>query len=154
MTGQAVTDSTCRIALERIGQLDLLPRLFAAVFAPPAVQAELGSPLEWLVGRAASDLNVVTAPKTQRDEGEAEAITLAMELGDVSIILDDKKARRVARPVGLALIGTVGILLRAKRHGVLATVAPTLATLHDPGFHIPPALYREALRLENEEVSE
>jgi predicted nucleic acid-binding protein len=154
LTGQAVTDSTCLIALERIGQLDLLPQLFAAVFAPPAVQAELGSPLEWLVVRAASDLRVITALKTQLDEGEAEAIALAMELGDVSIILDDKKARRVARQVGLAVVGTVGILLRAKRRGVLATVAPLLATLHDTGFHIAPTLYCEALRLANEEVSE
>ena len=38
MKDRAVTNSTCLIALERIEKLDLLPKLFTAVFAPPAVQ--------------------------------------------------------------------------------------------------------------------
>ena len=45
------------------------------------------------------------------DEGEAETIPLAMELNDAILILDDKKARRVAKQIGLKVIGTVGMLL-------------------------------------------
>ncbi len=48
MSDQAVTNSTCLIALERIRQLGLLPRFFKSVFAPPAVQAEPGNRIEWL----------------------------------------------------------------------------------------------------------
>ncbi|MFP4120853.1 hypothetical protein [Coleofasciculus sp.] len=45
------------------------------------------------------------------DEGEAETISLAMKLNNVILILDDKKARRVAKQIGLKVIGTVGMLL-------------------------------------------
>ena len=127
MTERAVTNSTCLIALERVGQLGLLPRVFSSVFAPPAVQDELGGPIEWLTLKEVSDLAVVTALRTQLDEGEAAAIALAMELGDVFVILDDKKARRVARQIGLNVIGTVGVLLRAKRQGIVPTIQPVLA---------------------------
>lgn len=150
MTGRAVTNSTCLIALERVGQLDLLPRVFSAVFAPPAVQAEFGSPIEWLAVTPAKNLGLITALRTQLDDGEAQAIAVAVELGDVLIILDDKKARRVARQMGLQVIGTVGVLLRAKQRGIIGTVQPVLAALRDAGFHMTPALYAAALEIAGE----
>jgi len=152
LTERAVTNSTCLIALERVGQLGLLPRVFSSVFAPPAVQDELGGPIEWLTLKEVSDLAVVTALRTQLDEGEAAAIALAMELGDVFVILDDKKARRVARQIGLNVIGTVGVLLRAKRQGIVPTIQPVLVALRQAGFRMTGELYAEALRLAGEEA--
>jgi predicted nucleic acid-binding protein len=76
LTGRAVTNSTCLIGLERIERLDILSRVFDTVFAPPAV----------------ANPSVVIALRTQMDEGEAEAIALALELDNVLLILDDKKA--------------------------------------------------------------
>ncbi len=153
MTGRAVTNSTCLIALERIGQLALLPQIFATVLAPPAVQSEFGSPIGWLAVEVVKDLRVVTALKTQLDDGEAHAIALAVELGDVFIILDDKKARRVARQMGLKVIGTVGVILRAKQKGMIPAIRPVLIALGERGFRMTPALYGEALRLAGEETS-
>jgi predicted nucleic acid-binding protein len=60
------------------------------------VQAEVGISADWLTVRAVQNLAVVASLKTQIDDGEAEAISLAMELGDVFIILDDRNARRIA----------------------------------------------------------
>ena len=48
MSFRAVVDSTCLIALERIERLDLVPRLFSQVFAPPAVVAKFGETPDWL----------------------------------------------------------------------------------------------------------
>ncbi|MEQ8998233.1 MAG: hypothetical protein RID53_17195 [Coleofasciculus sp. B1-GNL1-01] len=48
MTQPAVTNSTCLIGLERIGQLDLLPQVFPVIFAPPTVVVEVRSTLSWL----------------------------------------------------------------------------------------------------------
>ena len=48
------------------------------------------------------------------DDGEAEAIALAYEKG-WRIILDDRHARKIAARLGVAMIGTVGILVKAKR---------------------------------------
>ncbi len=153
MTEQAVTNSTCLIALERNGQLDLPPQVFNEVFAPPAVAAELGITLSWLKIKPIQQQAVAAALRTQLDEGEAYAIALAMELGNVFIILDDKKARRIAQQIGLKVIGTVGMFLRAKNKGVIAKVEPLLTALHQIGFHMTDALLREALRLSGEDKS-
>jgi uncharacterized protein len=131
---QAVTNSTCLIALERIGQLELLPKVFATVFAPPAVQLELGTIVDWLNIKDVSNPALVIALKTQLDEGEANAIALAMELGDVFVILDDKKARNIAQQMGLKVIGTIGMLLRAKKQGVISELTPLLNDLQRVGL--------------------
>ncbi len=153
MTQQAVTNSTCLIGLERIGQLNLLPQVFSSVFAPPTVVAEVSSPLSWLRVQAVQNTAVIATLRTQMDAGEAETIALAMELGDVILILDDKKARRVAQQIGLKVIGTVGMLLRAKRQGVIAEIKPFLTALVQADFRISDAIIREALRLSGEENS-
>ena len=153
MNEQTVTDSTCLIALERIGQLDLLREAFVALLAPPAVQVEFGVFVDWLVVKPVSDMGVVAALETQLDEGEAEVIALAMELGDVSAILDDKKARRLAKQMGLQVIGTLGILLRAKRKGMITEVKLSLNALRRVGFYMTDALYEEALRIAGEDIS-
>jgi predicted nucleic acid-binding protein len=82
LTQQAVTNSTCLIRLERIGQLNLLPQVFSTVFPPPTVVAEVSSPLSWLRVQAVQNTAVIATLRTQMDVGEAEAIALAMELGD------------------------------------------------------------------------
>lgn len=84
------------------------------------------------------------------DEGEAETIALAMELNDVIFILDDKKARRVAKQIGLKVIGTVGMLLRAKRQGLISEVKPFLTALLNADFRISDRIMQEALRLSGE----
>ena len=90
------------------------------------------------------------ALKTQLDMGESAAIALAMELGDALVILDDKKARRIGRQMGLRVVGTLGVLLRAKQSGAVPAVGPVLAALQQRGFRLTPALYQEALRLAGE----
>lgn len=86
MKEPVVTNSTCLISLERIGQLDLLPALFEPV----------------------------------------------------------------AKRLGVRIIGTVGILVRAKKQGILASIRPQLEALKNVGFRITPELEQEALRLANE----
>ena len=73
-----------------------------------------------------------------------------MEVADAVIILDDTQARRVARQAGLTVIGTFGVLLRAKSRGVVPTVGPLLTALRDAGFRVTPALHDETLRLAGE----
>jgi predicted nucleic acid-binding protein len=150
LSGRAITDSTCLIAMQRIGQLDILSQVFSTVIAPEAVREEVGIPIPWLDIRTPGNLAVVSALRTQLDDGEANVIALALELGDVSVILDDKKARRIARQMGLRVIGTVGILVRAKRKGVCGQVKPMLDALDNAGFRMTKSLRHEALRLSGE----
>jgi predicted nucleic acid-binding protein len=147
-----VTNSTCLIALEGIGRLDLLPAVYEEVFAPPAVQAEFGTEIEWLVIKELSSPTVSLALESQLGKGEAAAIALAAEMSDSYVVLDDKKARRVARQMGLRIVGTLGTLLRAKQKGIIAEVHPILEELKSMGFRCSSSLYSEVLRLAGEEA--
>lgn len=145
-----VLDSTCLIALEKIGRLDLLPGLFSHLHAPPAVADEFGRSLPWLTVTSVSNQFSVTVLRTQLDRGEAEALVLASELAAERVVLDHKKARRIAGTLELRVIGTVGIVLRAKQAGMIEACRPVLEELRRVGFHISEALFKEALRLADE----
>ncbi len=149
MSERVVADSTCLIALERIGQIEILPALFEPVLIPPAVAQEFGISLPWLKVERLSDQALVVALKMMIDDGEAEAIALSQEQ-KCRIILDDRQARRVGQNMGLRVIGTVGILILAKQRGILSTIRPVLQNLDDTGFYISAALKDEALRLAEE----
>jgi predicted nucleic acid-binding protein len=144
-----VTDSTCLIGLERIGRLDLLPALFEPVIVPPLVHQEFGVPLSWLQVEAPSDPVLVAALKILVDDGEAEAIALASARG-YRIILDDRQARLVAKQLGIPILGTIGVLVDAKRTGLIVALKPVLNDLEDKGFYVTEALKEEALRLVGE----
>ncbi|NIR49165.1 DUF3368 domain-containing protein [candidate division KSB1 bacterium] len=73
------------------------------------------------------------------------------ELADVLIVLDDKKARRIAKQLGLKVIETVGLLLRAKKKAIIAEIKPILDDLQNVDFRIAKILYQKALRLTKEE---
>ena len=109
-----ISDSACLIGLERIQALDLLPGLFDPIVIPPEVQREFGTALPWLHVEPPSNIGLIASLKLMVDDGEAEAIALAYEKG-WRIILDDRHARKIAARLGVAMIGTVGILVKAKR---------------------------------------
>lgn len=149
MKEPVVTNSTCLISLERIGYLQLLADLFEPVFIPPKVQEEFASSVAWLKLKAPRNSALVTALNHIIGPGEAEAIALAAE--DQTLpILDDLKARQWAKRLGIRIIGTVGVLLRAKHHHLVQSVHPLLEALKNAGFHVSSSLEEEALRLAGE----
>lgn len=146
MSETAVSDSACLIAMDRIGRLELLQKSFKRVLIPPSVQREFGRTIDWLSVLQIKNNAVVAALKTQIGEGESEAIALAMEIEGSIIILDDKKARRIAKQLGLNVIGTIGLLLRAKKKLLISEIKPLLGELQTAGFRISSELYQEALK--------
>jgi predicted nucleic acid-binding protein len=87
LTTEAVTNSTCLIGLERIGWLDLLPRVFSKVLAPPMVAKEIRTSVSWLKVEAVKNVAVVATLKTQMDAGEAEAIALAAVIPEIKPLI-------------------------------------------------------------------
>jgi len=151
MIGNAIVDSACLIALEKIGQIELLSKLFDNIYIPPAVEIEFGKSIDWINVKQIQSIDKVITLKTQLDDGESEVIALAMEMKKVYVILDDKKARRVAKQIGLKVIGTVGILLRAKKNKIIPEIKSYLEKLNNVGFHISEALYQKALEIARED---
>ena len=149
MKEPVVVDSTCLIGLERIGRLDILQSLFNPITVPPEVAREFGSSLSWLKVEAPANHALVSALKMLLDDGEAEAIALASELGH-GIVLDDLQARAAGKNLGLRVLGTIGILLKAKHAGIIHALKPILDDLELNGFYLGDALKEEALRLAGE----
>ena len=64
--------------------------------------------------------------------------------------LDDFRARQLAEELGLNVVGTLGVLLRAKRSGLLPAVKPTMDDVVSQGFRLAPDLYQAVLELAGE----
>ena len=149
MKEAVVSDSTCLIGLERIGELQILPALFDLIMIPPAVEREFGNKFSWLQTENLTSNILATALCLVVDSGEAEAIALASEKNCL-LISDDKQARTAAKCLGVAVIGTVGVLVRAKQNGVVTAIKPILDDLELNSFFISRALRDEALKLVGE----
>jgi uncharacterized protein len=74
------------------------------------------------------------------DLGEAEAIALAIRIPEsivlLIVLLDDAQARRVAERFGINRIGTLGILRRAKKAGLINAIKPYTVQLQNSGIYI------------------
>jgi predicted nucleic acid-binding protein len=85
------------------------------------------------------------------DQGESEAIALALEVRTGQILIDERDGREVARRFGLEPVGVIDILIRAKARGLIVAVSPLLDRLQSElNFFISLALRTEALRLVGE----
>ncbi|RMG50529.1 MAG: DUF3368 domain-containing protein [Acidobacteria bacterium] len=143
---KAVADSSVLIALSRIGQLRLLQCRFAdGVLIPDAVWDEVVETggdrpgvsevraASWIQRRRVKDQDYVRLLRADLDAGEAEAIALAREEGAEVILLDEKEARRTARRLGIQVLGTVGLLIWARREGLIPSLRELLQTLQEEG---------------------
>lgn len=142
-----IADASPLIGLDRAGYLGLLPGVFADLTAPPAVAAEFGRRPDWLrevhLGRPGE---VLLLRALTFGAGESEALAVALEHPGSTLLLDEKRARRFAAARGIALVGTAGVVLRAKQRGLIPTVRPVLDDLLATGFRLSDALYQGALR--------
>lgn len=131
----------------------VLPALFGSVVAPPAVMAELShlqAPAvvrEW-IAHLPSWLKILAPREVDAtldlDLGEREAIALAQELRADRILLDEAKARRVAKECGLKVAGTLAILYESAERGLL-DFKQTIAELRGTSFYLDDRLIEAAL---------
>lgn len=150
MSNTVIADSTCLIGLERIQRLDLLPKVFEKIMIPPAVQIEVGIEETWIFIQKPANRHVVNSLKTQLDPGESEAIALALEIPKSLIILDDLSARHIAKQIDITVIGTVGLILKAKQKGIITNVKEILNELVKADFRIAQHLIKTAIELADE----
>ena len=157
-----VSDTTPISELAKVEYLDLLPQIFGKVVIPQGVFNELQigqHPVAFIVQNLAW-LEVVTVDNQQLVEelqksfnlhlGESEAIALAEEIGASQLLIDEKAARKVALRRKLPIIGTMGILLLAKRRGLLDSVKDVLNEMQAKGTRISVRLYEQVLTLAGE----
>jgi hypothetical protein len=145
-----VSNSSPLISLGAIDRLELLYELFGEIFIPEAVLQEVRSvqlsKVRWVVPRAIEGILLAKAMEAELDRGEAEAITLAVDLHADLLLMDERRGRRLASSFGLKVLGVLGILVTAKRHGLVGKVEPVLLDLRErAGFRVSLALFQRAL---------
>ena len=148
-----MSDAGPLMALGVLDRLDLLTRLFRRTLVPEAVLAECVARPDLADARAiraAVDRNafevlaVEPVAHAPLGSGERSAIALAHEHGAV-LLVDDRAARRYAEAAGLRVVGTLGLLVQAKRRGCLPLVAPCIERLHACGRFLSAAAIDAAL---------
>jgi predicted nucleic acid-binding protein len=138
-----VADASPLIAFQQIGQLPLLQALFTSLIVPPAVAREIArsvSPQPWIIERHLTRPPVPEVLHASLGAGESEAISLALELRADRLVVDEKAARHLAQGLGLTVIGTLGVLLAAKRRRLITAVRPLVEALLEKKFWISPQL--------------
>lgn len=152
-----VSNTTPLIALAWLEQLDLLPALFDAVYIPHAVFDELHRNPEkigsaelmaasWLRVAAVENGLAVEMLANELDSGESEAIVLAHEMRAGLLLMDERRGRRRAAEGGLAIVGTLGILIEARKRGLIGPLLPFLDRLRELPFRMGQTLYDDVLR--------
>ena len=99
---------------------------------------------------AAPDRTLAAAYATQVDQGEAAALALAAHLPGALLLMDDGRGRAIAKAAGFRVIGTLGLLLKAKQAGLIPAIRPELDGLEKVGMFLGDALIRRALLAANE----
>lgn len=155
-----VADSSPLIAFAILGQLDLLPLIFNEIHIPHAVSNEIAAPgkphaqklKEFSEGKIKVVQNrlAVTLLANEIDPGEAETIALALENKIENVLIDDAKGRKAAQRNNLHTIGTIGVLLQAKKLGYVEAIKPSLDKLISEKIRIGNKLYAQALVLAGE----
>jgi len=87
---------------------------------------------------------------TDLGPGETEVLALALEVPGAVAILDDGLARQAAKITGIPVIGTLGLLLEAKRSGLVEALEPLLDHLDALGFRVSASTRAAVLDLAGE----
>lgn len=163
-----VSDTSPISALIRLDLLEILPQLFGSIIIPPAVERELlflekqgfdlsnFRSLSWIQVQSPSKNDFLKQLLVELDEGEAEAIALAKELSARFLLIDELKGRSVAESCQIPIVGLLGLLLLgllllAKKSGIIQEIRPVIIRLRSIGFYASTKILNHVLNSAKEE---
>jgi predicted nucleic acid-binding protein len=165
--GVVIADASPLVALSLIERLEWLPTLFGAAHVVEAVLAgvltgqfesseraiQLAVSRSWLItvspdaGKLPSQAPVPAPGSELLDLGEAQTIAYALSQKHKPLVLMDERAgRKVCAELQLPVLGTAGLILLAKRRGLVAQIKPEFERLHQAGFWIAPVVTKTLLQ--------
>lgn len=143
MDFKAISNAGPIIHLTRIGKLLILKELFGKIAIPESVKIEiiekgkkLGKPDALLIEKEIKKwIEILKDPEIKEDiseksgihSGELATILIASEL-NLPLLMDDAPARSVAEAMGVEVVGSIGILIKATQKKLL-TKSQALSSL-------------------------
>lgn len=157
---KVVSNTTPVLSFLKIGRLEILRELYGEILVPQAVFEEIEAGKNKLFYQDLSLISWVKIEEVQNknslayfldlDKGEAEAIALAVETNADLLIIDEKLGRFHAKHAGLKITGTIGVLLKAKSHGIIQQIQPLLIELRNSSTWISDKFFSEIIDLAGE----
>jgi len=154
-----VADTSVILNLCCVQQAQLLPALFHEVWVPDQVRIEFerlslhqqrfhGLLLpDWILIQPAAPVSAELAAIPNLHAGETAALALAISGHADAVLMDESAGRRAAQLLGVPAIGVLGVLLQARKMGLLLAIKPVLDRLaSEAGFWLSPALTEAALK--------
>jgi len=126
MQATIISDTSCLILLDKIGELSLLQKLFGQVITTQMVADEFRKHApDWISIQNPSDINNQWILEAVLDKGEASALALALQHKDSLLIIDELRGRKLAKQLGLNITGTLGVLAhKPSRVGLYQCLSP------------------------------
>ena len=144
------SNTTPFIALASVDALHLMPSLFQRVRAVASVAEECraGGPipvpelssLPWLEIVPVPKPSATPSPLWELDAGERDTIELACANKAHLVIMDEKLGRNHAEFLGLKVTGTLGVLLKARKAGLISSFTKMAEEMRAQGIHYNPKL--------------
>lgn len=152
-----IADSSALVALSIVNQLDVLEKIFGEVYVPRAVYNEVkqenkeeSQRLEAYCHNRVLDISSSFNFNITLGQGESEAIVLYEEKHADFLLCDDKKAKKFAQNFGIKVIGSLGILLKAKKEKHIEKITPLIEVLKSSRIFIDDKTYELVLEMANE----
>ncbi|MDY6993683.1 MAG: DUF3368 domain-containing protein [Pseudomonadota bacterium] len=158
-----IADASALVALAICDSLNVLELLFSKVKVSQAVFEEVtisGKPgaeelRRYLQNKVEKvNLNDFVIAGSSLGNGELTSIALYKHLKADYLLIDEKAGRRVARLNNIKVIGSLGVLIEAKRKGIIKFIKPHIDTLMASKIHFSALLLEHALKIANEIESE
>lgn len=139
---KVISNSTPLIILSKIGELEILKKLYGEIIIPRAVFEEVTiksdaiKNLSWIKILEVQDKTDRKIYQAKLHDGEVEVMMLAKEISADLLIIDDNAAKKFAKFLGFKVTGTLGILVKAKAEKIISEVSPILDKMLAEKFYI------------------
>lgn len=141
-----IADTSCLIIYNKINRLEILQHTFADLIVTNEVAGEFGELPDWITIRQLGRKSQYLKLTENLGKGEASSITLALEIEDCLLIIDDRKGRKVAKELKIDIIGSLGLLIKAKEKRVIKSVKEILDLIDQTNFRISGSIKKKVLR--------
>ena len=142
-----IADTSCLIIYDKINKLEILRDTFVELIVTDEVAEEFDGELpDWIAIRQITNQNQYFKLVKNLGKGEASSITLALEFDDSLLIIDERKGRKIAEEMKIEIIGSLGVLIKAKKTGAIESVKEILNLIDKTNFRISNSIKTQVLK--------